>query len=76
MEDRPIWTRGLFISYGGFSVEALQRFQTRRVVLMDGLDIHDLLDRKLSLKEVISAKSRRASETGQGYVPVRDLFPS
>ncbi len=43
---------------------------------MDGLDIHDLLDRKLSLKEVISAKSRRASETGQGYVPVRDLFPS
>ena len=27
-------------------------------------------------KDVISAKSRRASETGQGYVPVRDLFPS
>lgn len=76
LEDRPIWTRGLFISYGGFSVEALHRFQTRRVVLMDGLDLHDLLDRKLSLKDVISAKSRRASETGQGYVPVRDLFPS
>lgn len=76
VEDRPTWTRGLFVSYGGFSAEALQRFQTRRVILMDGLDLHDLLDRKLSLRTVISAKSRRASETGQGYVQVRELFPS
>lgn len=76
VEDRPTWTRGLFVSYGGFSSEALQRFMTRRVILMDGLDLHEALTRKLSLRQVISLKSRRASETGQAYVPVRDLFPS
>lgn len=76
VEDRPTWTRGLFVSYGGFSSEALQRFMTRRVILMDGLDLHEALARKLSLRQVISLKSRRASETGHAFVPVRDLFPN
>jgi hypothetical protein len=73
VEDRPIWTRGLFVSYSGFSDEARQRFMARRVILMDGFDLHEVLSRELSLRQVITQKSRKASETGQAYVPVRDL---
>ena len=75
VEDRPIWTRGLFVSYSSFSTEALQRFQTRRVILMNGFDLHLLLARKLSLRQILNRKSRWASETNQAYVSVDQLFP-
>ena len=76
VEDRPIWTRGLFVSYSGFSDEARQRFMARRVLLMDGFDLHEVLSRNLSLRQVIIQKSRRASETGQAFVQVRELMPA
>jgi hypothetical protein len=75
VEDRPTWTRGLFVSYSGFSVDGLAAFGGRRIVLMEGLDLHDALRRRLSIADVISAKVRRASETGQVFTRVCDLFP-
>jgi len=42
---------------------------------MDGLDLYETLDRLLSLEDVIARKVRRAAESGQPFVRVRDLYP-
>ena len=74
VEDRPTWTRGLFVSYTGFSEDGLIAFKGKRIVLMDGLDLYDSLQKKISISQVIRLKLRRASETGRVFVRVRDLF--
>ena len=41
---------------------------------MHGFDLFEMLDRKLSLDQVLEAKARRAAETGLPFVRVKDLF--
>ncbi len=74
VEDRPVWTRGLFVSYSGFSVDGISAFRARRIVLMDGLDLHEALERRIPINRVIAAKARRHAETNKPFVPVRELF--
>lgn len=75
VEDKAAWSRGLFVSDSGFSPEGLEAFgRGKRVVCMDGLDLYEMLDKGLSFSEVISKKVRRAAETGNPFVRVRDLF--
>jgi hypothetical protein len=73
--ERPEWARGLFISYGGFSGEAPEGFTSRRIILMDGSDIMQVLMRSLSLVDVIGAKLRHAVERKDPYGKVVELFP-
>ena len=70
------WARGLFISNTGFSSDGLTAFgkAPTSIVCMDGLDLHEMLSRKLPLTDVIARKVRRAAETGGPFVRVRDLF--
>jgi hypothetical protein len=63
VEDRPVWARGLFVSYSGFSTDGMSAFGARRIILMDGLDLHDELEREIPIDKVIAAKARRAAET-------------
>lgn len=72
------WARGAFISYGGFTSVGLQAFSRARtsIVLMDGLDLHETLDRGLGIDVVLARKIRRAAETGESFSRVRDLFPT
>lgn len=73
------WTRGLFISESGFTIDGLDAFARGRrtsIICMDGLDLYSILDGKLNLIEVLREKNRRTAETGRAFVPVRDLFPS
>jgi Restriction endonuclease len=74
--ERPEWTRGLFISYGGFSDQAPDAFTSRRIILMDGTDIMQVLMRSLSLVDVICEKLRHAAERKDPYGKVAELFPS
>ncbi len=79
VEGKAQWTRGLFVSYSGFSQEGLKAFTVGRrtsIICMDGLDLSLVLGGRLSLVEVIQSKERRASETNRAFVPVRELFPS
>lgn len=74
LEDKSAWTRGLFVSESGFSPDGLTAFgRGKRVICMDGLDLHDMLDKCLSLVEVLSKKARHLAETGEAFVRVRDL---
>jgi hypothetical protein len=73
--DRLEGSRGLFISYSGFTAEGLQAFNAKRVVMMDGMDIVEALRRRISLDDVVTAKFRIAVEERRAFVHVRELFP-
>jgi hypothetical protein len=73
--EKASWSRGLFISSSGFSIDGLQAFgRGKRLVCMDGFDLSEMLRRRLLFVEVLDAKVRRAAETGCPFVSVRDLF--
>jgi Restriction endonuclease len=74
--DKAAWSRGLFVSQSGFTVDGLQAFgRGKRVVCMDGLDLYEMLERKLPFGEVMARKVRLAAETGEPFIRLRDLFP-
>lgn len=77
VEQKAGYTRGLFLSYTGFTEEGLVAFggRGRRIICMDGLDLHDLLEQEIPLNNVLEQKVRRFAETGFPFIPVRDLFP-
>lgn len=76
LEQKAFWTRGLFVSNSGFTPDGLAAFgKGKRVICMDGLDIYETLEREIPLNHVLAQKVRRASETGEAFVRVRDLFP-
>lgn len=75
LEQKAHWTRGLFVSDSGFSGDGLLAFgSSKRIVCMDGLDLHDMLDRGITFHDVMTRKVRRAAESGLAFVSVRDLF--
>lgn len=79
VDRKAKWSRGLLISYSGFSSEGLKAFTTGKpinIVCMDGLDLSYVLEGKLNLCSVIEQKVRRAAESNHAYISVRELFPN
>ncbi|WP_430435748.1 restriction endonuclease [Oceanibaculum nanhaiense] len=75
IEQKAAWARGLFISYSGFSQDGLLAFgRGKRIVCMDGFDLDEAFRRQIPVSSVIEQKVRRAAETGNCFVSVRDLF--
>ena len=73
--EKASWSRGLFVSYCGFSSEGLQAFgRGKRIICADGFDLSEMLERRLSFVKVLDAKVRAAAETGRPFVRVTDLF--
>ena len=76
VSGKATWSRGLFVSNSGFTAEGLEAFSRGRqtnLICADGLDLYEVLSRKVSLTEVLEEKSRRAAETNRAFVAVRDL---
>ncbi len=75
VEGKSSWSRCLYVSDSGFSEDGLLAFgKGKSLVCMDGLDICEMLQKKLSLQEVLSKKVRRAAETGKPFVRLRELI--
>jgi hypothetical protein len=77
VEGKALWSRGLFISYSGFSKDGMRAFASGRrtsTICMDGLDLSEILAGNFDLVQVILAKARRAAETNTAFVPVRELM--
>lgn len=75
LDQKATCARGLFVSYNGFTAEGLAAFGSgKRIICMDGRDIYDAFQGQIALRSVLERKVRRAAETGQPFVPVRDLF--
>ena len=76
LEQKAAWTRGLSVSNSGFTEGGLIAFgRGKRVICMDGLDLFDVLSRRIPLDQVLDRKVRRAAETGATFSRARDLFP-
>lgn len=71
------WSRGLLISYSGFSddgLEAFARGKQTNLLCMNRADLYFILAGKGSLPEVIARKARRAAEENMAFVPTDVLF--
>jgi hypothetical protein len=76
VDQRAAWARGLFVSHSGFTEDGLVAFgRARKVICMDGLDLSEMLRRKLALPDVLHRKVRRAVDHGVVLARVSDLFP-
>ena len=76
LDQKAPWARGLFISFHGFTEVGLDAFgRGRRIVGMDGRDIHEALSRGIAIDRLLSLKVRRAAETGQVFAPIDKLIP-
>jgi hypothetical protein len=76
VSGKASWSRGLFVSNSGFTAEGLEAFSRGRqtnLICADGLDLYEVLSRKVSLIDVLEEKSRRAAETNRAFVAARDL---
>ena len=75
--DKAAWSRGLFVSQSGFTADGLTAFgRGKRVVCMDGFDLYEMLQRGLPFSNVMARKVRRAAESGEPFIRVRDLYLS
>ncbi len=75
VEDKAAWSRGLFVSNSGFSEDGLAAFgKGKSIICMDGFDMSEMLINKRFFAEVVSRKVRRAAETGNPFIRVRDLY--
>jgi hypothetical protein len=75
VEEKAAWSRGLFISYSGFSEDGLFAFgRGKKVICMDGLDIFEALSRSIPLDKVILEKARHAASRGTVFKRVRDML--
>ncbi len=76
VEGKATWARGLFISYSGFTKVGLQAFsrgRSTKIIGMDGLDLHYILDGKIELPDALSTKTRIAAETGNFHTSVYNI---
>ena len=75
--QKASWARGIFISYSGFSEDALQAWgRAKRVVCVSGTDIYHSFENGIAFPELLQAKIRRAAETGEFFTPLEILFPN
>ncbi len=70
--------RALFISFNGFTAECLEALKSRagheRVILMDGVDLHAVLNSDLAFDVLLSEKLARAVREQRAFVPAREVI--
>ena len=70
------WASGVCISFQGFTDEGLLAFgKSKRVIGVEGCDLHDALDRGIAIDQLLIAKVRHAAETGEVFAPLERLMP-
>lgn len=75
VEEKAAWSRGLFVSYSGFSMDGLFAFgRGKKVICMDGRDIYEALSRSIPMDRVIIEKARQAASKGPIFKPVTEML--
>ena len=73
VSGKASWSRGLFVSYNGFTPDGLAAFSKGRatnIIGMNSEDLFHILSGEMSLVDAINKKVRRAAETGDFFVSV------
>ncbi len=76
VEGKSKWSRGLYVSYNGFTSDGLTAYSKGRstnIIGIDCQDLYNILNGEMSLVEAINQKARRAAETGEFFVSVYAL---
>jgi hypothetical protein len=76
VDGKSKWSRGLYVSYNGFTSEGLTAYSKGRstnIIGIDSQDLFNILNGEMSLVEAIDQKARRAAETGEFFVSVYTL---
>lgn len=74
---KSTWSRGIFISYSGFSEGGLEAFSKGRptnLIAVTGQDLYFVLDGRMPLNQMVRLKARLAAEEGRVFVPVQELL--
>jgi hypothetical protein len=77
VHTKSAWTRGLFVSYSGFTLDGLEAFargNATHIICMEGQELWQVMAYKLDLAEALTRKTRRAAETGRAFVELRTLY--
>jgi hypothetical protein len=77
IEGKSKWTRGIIISYNGFSKEGIESFGRGRqtsLIAIDGTDLYTLLSKNISFVDGLRKKIRWAAETGEIAKNISQLF--
>jgi hypothetical protein len=75
VESKAANTLGLCVAINGFTAGALAKHSERsRLVLMDGADLHAILENRISLPEALERKRRHAVETGNPMYSVIQML--
>lgn len=74
LRTKASWTRGVFISWHGFTEDGLVAFgKGHKVVCISGKDIYECLKAKIPFPVLLEAKVRHASETGECYIAYNNI---
>ena len=76
VEGKSKWSRGLYISYSGFTPDGLTAYSKGRstnIIGMDSQDLYFILNGDMTLVDAMNRKARRAAETGEFFVSVYTL---
>lgn len=76
VDGKATWSRGLFISFSGFTQDGLAAFRRNKatnLICLCGQDLYLILENKILLSEVLTEKARKAAEEGLAYTPVFEL---
>lgn len=76
LEAMSAWTRGVFVSFNGFTVPGLNSFGGgKRLICVEGKDIHSSFVHEVPLDIMLQKKARHLAETGEAFIPFALLFP-
>ena len=69
-------TLGLFLAMNGFSIDAIETHSrgTPNTVLMDGADLHAVLEQRIDFVSLLMRKKRHAAQTGCIFLPIRKIL--
>ena len=77
LRDRTIWSRVIFLSYAGFSPEAMEWMDKKNhnnLIAVDGQDLFLILESGMQLEKMIRAKASCAEREGRPFVSVQELL--
>lgn len=72
-------TRGLFVSFNGFSSECLESLEGRtdeRVILMDGVDLRDVLNCDIAFHVLLAEKLADIVRNRRPFISAREILRS
>ena len=69
-------TLGLFLAMNGFSTDAIEAHSrgTPNTVLMDGADLHAVLEQRIDFVSLLMRKKRHAAQRGRIFLPIHEVL--